>query len=423
MSKTISNSIILKTAIASILLLASFTVQPASAKPTRENGLNTIYHLYNSGEYLGAVTHEESVDALIEAKIAQVDVQVEGLNLQASQDFMILEERVFEPIVQNEPATLEHLDEKVAIKAATFALAINNEIAIYLKDQNAYKEVVRKLKLAYVSPEELDAWEHSQNTFEELPELKAGETRITELSFSEKISGFSLQTAPEQVMGTDEAVDFLLNEQKVQMNVKKEQKVEEVYKHDTAEKEDEKLFIGDSKVEVEGKDGKKELTFAVHEENGKEIDRQETAMEITEKPVGEVVLKGTKELPSVGTGKFEWPAEGGYVSSKRGQRWGRLHNGIDIARPDGFKIMAADHGIVKAAGPGGTLGNRVVIDHQNGFETIYGHLKSIDVKKGDKVQAGTKLGKMGSTGRSTGIHLHFEISKNGKTKNPLNYVK
>jgi len=279
------------------------------------------------------------------------------------------------------------------------------------------------LKLAYVSPEELEAWEAAQDSSEALPELKAGESRITDLSFNRKIAGLSQQAAPEQVMTVDQAVDFLLNEQKVSVNVSKEQKIEEVYKHDINEKEDKNLFIGESKVKVEGEDGKKEFTFAIREENGKEVERQEIAMEITEKPVGEVVLKGTKELPSVGTGKFDWLAEGGYISSERGKRWGRWHNGIDIARPDGFAIKAADHGIVKAAGAAGTLGNRVVIDHQNGYETIYGHLESIDVKKGDKVQAGVKLGKMGTTGRSTGIHLHFEISLNGKTKNPLNYIK
>lgn len=137
----------------------------------------------------------------------------------------------------------------------------------------------------------------------------------------------------------------------------------------------------------------------------------------------ELVLKGAKAVPSVGTGKFIWPAQGGYISSKKGPRWGRQHKGIDIAQPDGFDILAADHGVVKAAGADGTFGNRVIINHGNGYETIYAHLKSIDVKAGDKVPQGTKIGVMGTTGRSTGIHLHFEVSNNGATKDPLNYVK
>ena len=136
----------------------------------------------------------------------------------------------------------------------------------------------------------------------------------------------------------------------------------------------------------------------------------------------ELVLKGAKAVPSVGTGNFAWPAQGGYISSEKGPRWGREHKGIDIAQPDDFDILAADHGVVKAAGADGTFGNRVIIDHGNGYETIYAHLESIDVNVGDKLLQGTTIGVMGTTGRSTGIHLHFEISKNGAVQNPLDYV-
>lgn len=136
----------------------------------------------------------------------------------------------------------------------------------------------------------------------------------------------------------------------------------------------------------------------------------------------ELVLKGFMAVPSVGTGDFVWPAQGGYISSEIGPRWGREHQGIDIAQPDDFDILAADHGVVKAAGDAGTFGNRIVIDHGNGYETIYAHLESIDVETGDKLVQGTKIGVMGTTGRSTGIHLHFEISKNGAVKNPLDYI-
>ena len=164
------------------------------------------------------------------------------------------------------------------------------------------------------------------------------------------------------------------------------------------------------------------VSYTIREENGQQLERVAGEEEVLKEPVEEIVLKGTKELPTVGTGEFAWPAEGGYISSGRGQRWGRMHNGIDIAQPDELTIKSADHGIVKAAGAAGTFGNRVVVDHQNGYETIYAHLSSIDVRVGDKVPKGTKLGNMGSTGRSTGLHLHLEISLNGVTQNPLNYI-
>lgn len=146
--------------------------------------------------------------------------------------------------------------------------------------------------------------------------------------------------------------------------------------------------------------------------------QQETTVE----PVEQLILNEVKESPSVGTGEFVWPAQGGYISSEKGQRWGREHKGIDIAQPDGLGIIAADHGVIKAAGTDGTFGKRVIIDHNNGYETIYAHLDSIDVKVGDKVAQNTKIGVMGTTGRSTGIHLHFEVSHNGVIEDPLNYI-
>src|SRR5690606_4875621 len=133
--------------------------------------------------------------------------------------------------------------------------------------------------------------------------------------------------------------------------------------------------------------------------------------------------KGTKVIPSRGTGKLAWPTNGGYISSKMGQRWGRLHKGIDIARPSNHTIKAADHGVVVSAGwDSGGYGNKIIIDHQNGTRTLYGHLKSINVKPGQKVEKGSAIGVMGNTGQSKGVHLHFEVYKNGKLQNPLSYL-
>ncbi|RDY71414.1 M23 family peptidase, partial [Halobacillus trueperi] len=84
---------------------------------------------------------------------------------------------------------------------------------------------------------------------------------------------------------------------------------------------------------------------------------------------------------------------------------GRYHKGIDIAGVSDKTIKAADNGKVVDAGYRNSFGNKVVIDHGNGYETTYAHLSSIDVKKGETVKKGEKLGVMGTTGRSTGVHL------------------
>jgi len=121
----------------------------------------------------------------------------------------------------------------------------------------------------------------------------------------------------------------------------------------------------------------------------------------------------------VAHGIFVWPASGRIT---QGYRF--YHRAIDIANQGGGPILAADSGVVTTAGwpDGGGYGNRVVIDHGNGFRTLYAHLSSVQVQVGQRVNRGDVLGQMGSTGRSTGVHLHFEVHNGGALDNPLNYL-
>lgn len=122
----------------------------------------------------------------------------------------------------------------------------------------------------------------------------------------------------------------------------------------------------------------------------------------------------------VASGNFVWPA-GGNIT----QRFVWYHKGIDIANSAGPNILAADAGTVVMAGwpDGYGYGNRVLIDHGNGYKTLYGHLSQIYVVPGQTVARGAAIGKMGSSGRSTGEHLHFEIIQGGTYLNPLNILR
>jgi murein DD-endopeptidase MepM/ murein hydrolase activator NlpD len=120
-----------------------------------------------------------------------------------------------------------------------------------------------------------------------------------------------------------------------------------------------------------------------------------------------------------GSGKFAWPAQG--ILS---QKFWAGHTGIDIANRTGTPILAADAGYVVAAGRDTWgYGNQVVIDHGNGFKTRYAHLQNILVKAGQTVTKNQKIGTMGSTGRSTGPHLHFEVISGGTFRNPLGFLR
>lgn len=112
----------------------------------------------------------------------------------------------------------------------------------------------------------------------------------------------------------------------------------------------------------------------------------------------------------------------GVITSRFGGRWGRQHTGLDIGAPKGTKIKVAAGGTVIFSGTSGAYGNVVKISHGNGIKTYYAHCSKLYVKKGQKVSAGEVIAAVGSTGRSTGNHLHFEIRKNGTALNPQKYV-
>lgn len=146
----------------------------------------------------------------------------------------------------------------------------------------------------------------------------------------------------------------------------------------------------------------------------------------------------TIKYASTGSGKFSTSRElhnakvnlgislakpvSGVLTSRYGYRWGRTHTGIDIGVPTGTSVKAAAAGTVTFAGWKGSLGNLVVISHGNGVQTYYGHNSRIVVKAGQKVSQGEVVAKAGSTGRSTGPHVHFEVRVNGSSYNPLGYV-
>ncbi len=112
----------------------------------------------------------------------------------------------------------------------------------------------------------------------------------------------------------------------------------------------------------------------------------------------------------------------GILTSRYGYRWGSTHTGIDIGVPSGTSIKAASGGTVTFSGWKGSLGQLVVISHGNGIQTYYGHCSKLLVSAGQQISQGQVIAKAGSTGRSTGPHVHFEIRINGSSINPQSYI-
>ena len=228
------------------------------------------------------------------------------------------------------------------------------------------------------------------------------------------------------------------------------------------------LYEGETKVYQEGKDGLDEVTVSVTKVNGEEVSRDTINEKVLVKPVTKVIGYGVKEKPvevkpnkvesssssnqgsstssstnkkpstsdnkkpntstnsnqTSSTGRYSHPLKGaGTISSGYGSRWGSFHKGLDFAAPAGTPIYAADSGKVIYSGyNSGGYGNLVIVEHDNGDQTYYAHCSKLYVSVGSYVSKGQHIAGVGTTGDSTGNHLHFEIRKNGNPVNPSNYL-
>ncbi len=171
-----------------------------------------------------------------------------------------------------------------------------------------------------------------------------------------------------------------------------------------------------------GRSGQKEICQQITRENGKEVSRVTLSEKVLSHPVTKKISRGSKQVPAMGSGEMAWPCQGS-ITSNYGWRWGKFHQGIDIGASRGTQIIAADSGMVSYAGWSGGYGYLVKIDHGGGKVTWYGHQSKMAVKTGDTVAKGDVIGYVGSTGVSTGPHLHFEVHQGSSTKNPLSFYK
>ncbi len=185
------------------------------------------------------------------------------------------------------------------------------------------------------------------------------------------------------------------------------------------------MYSGTSKIKKAGTYGSATVTADVVYVNGVEQERMVLSYEVTTEPVNQIKLVGTKARPkTMATGHFIKPVVG-TVSASYGKypTLSGTHTGIDWRAPKGTTIKASDGGKVIWSGWKGNYGYLVIIDHENGYQTYYAHCSKLIVKKGERVYQGQKIAEVGTTGRSTGNHLHFEVRYNGKHQNPLKYVK
>ncbi len=221
----------------------------------------------------------------------------------------------------------------------------------------------------------------------------------------------------------EDTLSFIIKDKNLRLKTLNEKVVSRNKERDNAQKLVDKQLAEKAKISDDLNEAKRELNIIAAEEAklDRELDRilAEKQKEIEKR-------RGDK----YSGGKFIWPLKGYYrISSKFGYRRHpitrrrHLHNGVDLPAPKGKKIVAAGSGQVIRSRYHYSYGNYVAVAHGDGYMTLYAHMSKRSVKVGDVVKAGQKLGEVGTTGSSTGNHLHFSVKKDGKWQNPMKYFK
>lgn len=444
-----------------------------------EQNTHEIYHVYLDGEVIGAVDDPAVIEQAIDEHFEQVqaanpDVHMKLITPEISFD----REVVFKGQYDNGKAA-DIVKSAVTAKAAGVALVIDGEVVARLKSREEAEALLETYKQRYMEPRiQVDDKEVTVLSAEPAMALpKDDHAVIKSVEFTRKVELDEVLVEPDELeepdlvlamlesMGSppeiyevqegdcvscigakfgygyeDLGLLYAMNPWIVDDMIRPGDKmvikpfspelgvktvkvaVEEVdIQHDTVYEMDDTLRMGKTRVISPGKNGLKKQTYELTYINGFPVSETLINEEVLVAPVTAVVAKGTLRLAGEGTGSFDWPVKKAKITSRFGKRWGRNHNGIDMSSSD-RTILAADTGKVTFAGTKNGYGKTVIIDHQNGYETLYAHLSKISVSVGDVVEKGEKIGVMGSTGRSTGVHLHFEVHEDGKVQNPLKYL-
>jgi len=305
------------------VLMTSLTINMGFAKEHTKENLNKIYHVYVGEDYIGAVSNENAIQEVITSKEKEASQQFKELSIDARSSVKIIPEQVFTNETKD-AETLSKLKQSLVAKSDAFTLLVNHKPVVSLKNTEAYEKTVQLLKLQYISQQELDKLTKNQQSTINLPELQAGESRLLDISFKQEVSGISQKVTPTQILTPEQAVNYLMtgfleqDSYKIQsgdvlgsvakkhnlttsellalnpdvtvdtvlqvgqelnvtvakpfvnLEVKKKKKVADVIPFKKVVEEDPTMYKGEKVVKQEGANGKKETTYALTSENGKQ---------------------------------------------------------------------------------------------------------------------------------------------------------
>ncbi len=420
---------------------------------TGEIFANPVYKInVNGAEYGKVLIDEQELNVDIIKKAVEEKIsKVEGVDVKVT-DFIQLTEST---APSREIVELSSVEEEIAKNAdyhvSAYELIVDSEFIAYLdndQDINQFFEEVKKpyefenmdrifileeieLNETFVDKSEVVTLEDiksilSGNKIEEVSHVIVEGDTLWDLAIANEVTLEDIYysnpgLSENSVLKLDSEIIIVTPVPFISVRTLEEVTYEAVAEREVKYIDNNEEYKTYREVVKEGSDGTKLVTANVVRTNGLESDRLIIKEVVLVEPVEEIIEVGTLNLPpKKAIGTFIMPTTG-RISDRFGTRsYG--HAGIDIANAAGTRINASDGGKVTFAGWMGNYGKLIIIDHQNGYETYYAHNSSHTVSVGEMVAQGQQIARMGTTGRSTGNHCHFEIRVNGVPQNPFNYV-
>lgn len=365
------------------------------------------YQVYLNNSFIGIVDNKKDISNIIELAKKQISSEIKT---NVSIDYKPTTKVSIQLRAKKYPVEkiIENIKTSGLYNQKVYAINIDGKEVVVLKDKSTANRLLQKIKDTY----KVDGTEN--------------------VKFLEKVEVKETVLENKNVLSIDDALK-VLTQGNSEVKEYKVQKGDTLWliarKNDTRVKDLQKMNpelnenIKEGQIILLGI-AKPLITVSVQENSGDKKKITLKTKESTKTTQDSKKEKGSNivSAPKKRTGVFSRPILG-MITSRFGSRWGRQHEGIDIAGRVGKPIYAADGGVVTFSGYLGGYGKLIQIRHNKSYVTYYGHCSKLLIKKGARVRKGQKIALIGMTGHTTGPHLHFEIRKNGVPQNPLKILK
>lgn len=429
-----------------ILMLSSQPVLASSLEAARSEAVqkkNSIRS--NMAGTQSMISQTRGQVATVQAEIRALDAQITQVNIKIDQlngEMQKLQAEIAQTKAELEAAKAELLEKKDLYAKRLRAMYIANDrgyLDILLDSTDATSIIGNARMIRSIATSDRELIDEINAKVKEIEEKQAllaeQEKQLAKKQEQARIERSNLEAANAQKTGYMNSLMSNLSAYEAQYDamLRESDAIEsQIANLDLSiqkAKEEESARIAKQRAAAEAARREKEAVVRkASRSGGRTVSTRSASVNSAPAVSNDVVSYGEKATPEAKTGEFYWPVPGHHrITSPFGYRihpilkYRKLHTGVDIGAPNGTPVVSAGSGTVIASRFMSGYGNCIMIDH-GGKVTVYGHLSSRAVSPGQSVSAGETIGYVGSTGMSTGAHLHFEVRVNGAVQNPLNYL-